>query len=401
MSTQASELFKSNEDYLKWDNYVANCDHIDGLAVDKREAAIEALQYLRGVFGEQFLRRAFNQRDRKHPHPLIQTIMMQASWSRLWLIHFIGALRALSGVTNYGGLLKRIKNSNGFAEVESVLEVAFQLFRAGFSVSFDPEVMVIDGVGRLRKKTPDLKIISDTGDEAIVEVSLLVQSIGFVKSEEVMRFILPLMVDDFRELTLYAKMTDAIDESRVPETRTQLQSLAAEAKLTGKFCALVNDCIEAGTAPNAELELLDQWAEQRGICKAISGPPVYSNELARAIMKIRDKLAQLPADLPGIIVIPATGSALFHRFGLEEILGTLTEEISRYPKVFCVVLSHGYFGGTSHELPTALIGPNAVASRTLGGILKEQSLILMNPSCKFSASQALARKLHQAFASSG
>src|SRR2546423_13094943 len=112
-------LFQSHEDYLNWDNYIENCEFLEGLDRSQKDAAKEALAYLRGVFGAQFFRRAFNQRDRKNPHPLIQTIMMQAAWSRLWLIRFVAALRALERVDNFAGLLKRVKSSTSFAEAES------------------------------------------------------------------------------------------------------------------------------------------------------------------------------------------------------------------------------------------------------------------------------------------
>lgn len=385
-------LFKNNEDYLNWDKYIENCEFLEGLERLQKNAAKEALAYLRGFFGEQFLRRAFDQRDRKNPHPLIQTIMMQAAWSRLWLIRFVAALTALEGVDNFARLRKRIKNSHSFAEGESVLEVAFQLVRGGFSISIDPKVSVTDSVGRARTKRPDMRIISDAGAEAIVEVSLLDQSEGFTKSEEVMGFMLQLLFEDFSRLTLYARMTDNMTASRVAETRTKLKTLAENAKGIGKLCTLVDDCIEAGAAPKEDLDALDNWAKERKISKGIAGPPVYSNDLARAVMKVRDKLAQLPDQVPGVIVIPATRSALFHRHRLEEILGALTEEICRYPKVMCLVLSHGYFGGMSEEQPPALM----VANRTLGNILKEQSVVLMNPCCKF-LNPTLAHQLHHAF----
>jgi hypothetical protein len=326
--------------------------------------------------------------------------MQQAPWSRFWLTRFANALRVLEEAENFKGLLKRVKDSEKFAEGESVLEAAFQLYGAGFKVSFDPEILVTDRGGNRSVKKPDLKAVDEeTGEEVIVEVSLLTRSAGWRRSEEITSFILPLLFGDLSpaRLTMYARMSENFDETRVEETVAELKSLIEEVKSTGEFRALVNDCIEAGIALQDNEEPLKRWATERNVEPGIAGPPVYSNEMARAVMKIRDKLAQLPDELPGIIVIPTTGSTLFHRYPLNSIVEALSAEVSRYPKVLCVVLSHGYFGGEIMESFSATFEQHAVVNRSVGGALKEQSLVLLNPGCTAPVSDALLRKIHDAF----
>lgn len=400
MNADASKIFASHEDYLNWNKYIAYCDVMAGLTSVERKDAKESLECLRGLYGENFLHRAFNQRERKHPHPLVQLIMQQAPWSRFWLIRFAKALRAVEGAENFKGLLKRVKDAEKFAEGESVLEAAFQLYSAGFKVSFDPEVPVTDRDGNQSMKKPDLKVVDrETGEEVIVEVSLLTRSAGWRRSEEITSFIIPLLFGHLSpaRLTMYARMSENFDETRVEETVAELKALIEEVKSTGEFRALVNDCIEAGIAPQDREEPLKHWAAERGVEPGIAGPPVYSNEMARAVMKIRDKLAQLPDDLPGIIVIPTTGSTLFHRYPLNSIVEVLSAEVSRYPKVLCIVLSHGYFGGEGGEPFSVTFEQHAVVSRNVGGALNEQSLVLLNPGCTAPVSHTLLRKIHNAF----
>ena len=86
-------LFRANDDYLVWENYIKRCDTLEGLTPLEKEAAKNSITYLSRIFGEGFLRRAYEHRETKNPHPLVQTIVMQAAWSRLWLIRFAQALR--------------------------------------------------------------------------------------------------------------------------------------------------------------------------------------------------------------------------------------------------------------------------------------------------------------------
>jgi len=252
--------------------------------------------------------------------------------------------------------------------------------------------------GSVRLKKPDMKIVAFDCGEAIVEVSLLGQSDGWQKAQELTSFVIPLLFNHLSPagLEMYAQMSERFDKSRVASTVNELLALIEQVKQTGKFAALETDCILAGIASRQDVETLNQWADERAVSKGISGPPVYSDELARAVMKIRDKLAQLPENLPGIIVIPTTGSALFHHYTLDSIIRTLADETSRYPKLLCVILSHSYSGGANQPLPTALVGNHAIASRTMGDFLNEQSVVLINSNCRFSAG-SLPNKLREAF----
>ena len=260
-------LFRTSDDFLVWENYIKRCDTLDGLTPPEKEVAKHSLGYLSQVFGEHFLRRAYDQRERCNPHPLVQTIVMQAAWSRLWLIRFAQALQSLQMAPNFKGLLRRLRNPERFAEGESVLEVASQLVNAGFDVSFDPQVSVTRRDGKVRLKKPDMKIVSENTGEAIVEVSLLAQSHDFQQAQELTSFIIPLLFNHLSPagLEMYAQMNERFDESRVTSTVNELLALIEQVKQTGKFATLENDCILAGIAPREDVDTLDQWADERAV----------------------------------------------------------------------------------------------------------------------------------------
>src|SRR5258708_19579100 len=138
MSSQPTEetIFRTNDDYLVWENYVRRFDTLPGLSASEKQAAKDSLTYLQRIFGDNFLRRAYEQRESRNPHPLIQMIMMQAAWRRLWLIRFATALDSVQAASNFKGLLKRLRNGDRFSEGESVLQVSGPLPTPPFGICF-------------------------------------------------------------------------------------------------------------------------------------------------------------------------------------------------------------------------------------------------------------------------
>ena len=79
-------------------------------------------------------------------------------------------------------------------------------------------------------------------------------------------------------------------------------------------------------------------------------------------MKIRNKLAQLPEDLPGVIVIPATASMMFNFYDPLLIIEVLKEEVGRYPRLWGVVLLHNFMGGEQREPKVMKLGTSTLGS---------------------------------------
>ena len=201
-----------------------------------------------------------------------------------------------------------------------------------------------------------------------------------------------------QNLIIYAEMSESFDESRVDETVRLLTQLADEVAKAREFRTLVNEYIVAGIARRDDEERLKAWASERGISPGFAGPLVSSDEIARVRMKIRDKLAQLPEDRPGIIAIPATSSMMFHYYDPQLIVEVLKGEVSRYPRLWGVILFHNQFGGRPHGPAVVMLGAGAIISRSAANVMQEQTVILLNESCGLPVSQSSREKIFGAFA---
>lgn len=381
-------------EYGTWDKYILLCDEIRGLTEVERERVKESLSYLRRVFGEYFPLKAFNNR-----HPLFHALIDNGGIKRLWLVCFSEALHALRAMEGFSGLLRRIKRADMFEEGASVLEVAFQFLSAGFKISFDPPVIVTLQSGEKRPKIPDLKIVNEeTGEEIIVEVSILNIGASFRESFDTSSFSLRLFSRVLRpaSLTIHLRISEAFDEACVEGVLKQLEELASEAARTGEFRALVNEYVEAGIAPESNKAELDSWTSERGIDEGTTGPSIPFDDISRARMKIRDKLAQLPENRPGIIAILATNTMLFRHYDIGLIISVLSEEIKLYPKLWGVLLSHNHINQGGREIVS--IGPHKVVNKMIANALHRETVILLNESCAVLITSATQDKIVRALA---
>src|SRR5207253_6078449 len=104
MSADPYKIFVTMEDRWSWDKYIEQCDLIDLSAADKKRAK-NSYQYLRGILGEGYLKRADKQRN-----PMFFRYFSNfAPRARLSMIRFAEALKALETVPNFKAVLKRIK----------------------------------------------------------------------------------------------------------------------------------------------------------------------------------------------------------------------------------------------------------------------------------------------------
>src|SRR5436305_14455955 len=92
MGSRTFEIFRTDEDFVKWDKHVEHVDAIDQFTGEEKDRAKDALAYLRkpDVLGEGFLDYAS-----KKDHPLFHYFKNTAPWTRKWLTRFAGAMRDL------------------------------------------------------------------------------------------------------------------------------------------------------------------------------------------------------------------------------------------------------------------------------------------------------------------
>jgi hypothetical protein len=414
MGSNPHEIFVTDEDYWNWDKYIQQCDLIDLSDGDKRRAK-ESYQYLRGVLGEGYLKRAYRQRNPM----LFWYFTNAANLARLSLIRFTEALKALEGAPGYKAILRRIKrpkNLDEMIEGKSVIEVAQKFLRAGFSVEFEPRVSVKDHRGVAGPKNPDMRIIdAETGEEVIVEVSRMLPSDGQNLTSRTYEVIWNVLVRDAmlcdpealknvlapRHILPRAKILRSIEEEELKGIVEQIRNLVDRVRASGKFGELIiPDTIEVGIASYDDHDRAREWAASRGMRENdhVEGADILTDEISRARVKLRDKLKQLPEDRPGIVVlIPAGTNLILFVYDIRWLVAALAEEVERHSKLLCAVMFHTFDEGGKESFSVNL-GPHVFTKLVRSDKATEQSLIIRNPACKHSLAAETLEKVGTAFA---
>jgi hypothetical protein len=111
-----------------WDS-VIRCYDTSDLQEGCKRSAVEALNYLREQFGENWVTSV-----REQEHPLLILFGNLAPWMTSFISDQVTALKALAGIDGFGALLEKLskKGTQGFREALSVMDVAhrFNTFTA-------------------------------------------------------------------------------------------------------------------------------------------------------------------------------------------------------------------------------------------------------------------------------
>lgn len=406
------EIFVTREDRWNWDKYIEQCDLIELGDADRRRAK-ESFQYLRGVLGEGYLKRA----DKQGNPMFFWYFSNAANSARLSMISFAEALKALESAPNYKAVLRRIKrpkNSEDLAEGSSVIEVAHKFYAAGFDIEFEPNVSVPDYRGVSVPKRPDIKIRNRTsGEEIIVEVSRMRASAHQNLTERTFHVIWNVLVDEGmhgdpealkdilrpRHILPYALIHRGIEDHELKGIVDDIRALVARVRASGQFCQLiVPDTIEVGIGPYDDHGSAIEWAAARGLEEndLVHGPDILSDEIARAKVKLRDKLRQLPEDRPGVVVMPASENLIFFVYDIRGITSALAEEVEKHPKLLRAVMFHKFSDGSDESFSVNL-GPHAFARRVRRNGAVEQSLIIRNSMCNQPVSPETLKMVDSSF----
>lgn len=283
-----------------------------------------------------------------------------AGRARLSVIRFTEALKMLESAPGYRAILKRIrrpKSLEDLLEGKSVIEVAQKFTRAGFAVEFEPEVNVPNHLGVAGPKNPDMRIVNrGTGEEIIVEVSRMMPSDhqnlisdthdpiwnvlmveGMFSDPEALKNIL-----QPKHILPRARFFRGIEGDELKGVVERLRKLIEEVRAIGEFRELIiPDTIEVGIASYDDHDRALEWAASRGMKEhdQIEGPNILTDEIARARVKLRSKLRQLPEDRPGIIVLlPVNTNLILFVYDIRFLAAALAEEVEKHSKLLCAVM---------------------------------------------------------------
>lgn len=410
------EIFTTIEDRWNWDKYIQQCDLIQLSDVDRQHAKA-SFAYLRLVLGEGFLRRADHERN-----PIFLWYFRNAApGARLSLIRFVDALKALEGALNFGSILRDIKRRlkieedlKRLTEKLSIVEIAYKIFAAGFEIEFEPNVSVADHRGRVRPKIPDFRIIDRVNkQDIVVEVSRMNPSDQQRLISQTFDLVWRLLVSEGmhgdpealkdilhpRHILPRAVIHRGIENDELQNIVRQIRALIQHVRASGEFGELViSDTIEICIASYDNHHLAREWAAKRGLREAdlVTGANIVSDEIARAKVKLRNELKQVPNDKPSLIVIEAAKNLLFFVYDLRDLALVLAEELKRHPKLLWAIFYHS-FVSSGDESFSVEIGPHTFTNQTMNDRSTQQALIIRNTACTNRVPLETLSKLNAAF----
>ena len=375
------------EDWTNWEKLIEQCNTYVELTDIEKEKAKCALLLLKQEFGEEFLKKAFEEL-----HPIMYYFINSAPWTRKRLTRFADALTALRTREGYPSLLERLKDKNRFLEAESVLEIAYKFSKASFRIIIDPSTSV-------NRKVPDLKIRNEeNGEELFVEVSVQHESMNHTKAirtfDEFFNQLSP-----FCGLTYCGRIFRILSERHITEILGLVKDKIEAAKKENAFQELmIEDTIELGIAPFKDNDVLAAWAKSRGLeLGRFIGPPFNVNEIPRTRIKIEREQLQLPRNSPNILVI-GNNNLFRSARDIKREISELEECLYDFSNLLFFI-GIGFFESHGQTIQEELVKKNQhiVFKRLREDSIIEQCMILRNRFCDFEVTSATISKIYMAF----
>jgi hypothetical protein len=296
----------------------------------------------------------------------------------------------------------------------AIIEVAHRFSQAGFDVELEPSIQVRTTAGDGRVKKPDFKIIDrESGTSIVVEVSRMMASDNQRLTSTTYETIFNLLVfggmhsdpesyKDIlnpRHILPFAIIHRGIEKEELDDIVKRLETLIEHVRFTGEFAELIiPNTIEVGIASYDNHDVAKKWARDKGMREGdlVQGASISSDEVARTKIKIREKLKQLPANMPGMIVIEAKENLLLFVYDIRSLAATFGEEVAKYPNLLRTVIFHSFVDGST-ESASANVGPHTFSHLIRSDRSTEQSLTIRNSECSFTVPRETIRKLEAIF----
>ncbi len=324
------------KDYWKWDSLLGECGAIEGLTDDDRARARSAITVLRRELGEDFLAESWSAH-----HPLPYFLTNSAPWTRKWLAWFGDALDHASRQANYRSLLQRLKDGRTYDEAISVLEVHSRFSGVGFSVQFDPAVVV----GGVPKKPDLLAVNPSTNEEVFIEVTDLHNSDVTSQASDTARVIADLLIFRHTDVKHAGRIHKPLSHRHLADVAKKVAAFLESVESGSEFRSLsLPGVIDLGASPsNAEADLAAWATAQKLAVGELIGPSFEFEEVRRVKHAIRNKRLQIPDAGTGVVVIRASG-VLYEGKDVPTLFSELEEGVFDFEKILAAVVIAGWTG---------------------------------------------------------
>jgi hypothetical protein len=258
-------------------------------------------------------------------HPIVCLFWNKAEWTRVRLADLADALISIRRLGGSPRLIAKLTDENQASSALLEIETVVRVQQHGLSVQLEPKTT--------GDKHCDLVISSSTSERLFVEITAVAPISTLARQQEMMlNRIFPSMEIIVRDHVGGGQLVAWPEASEAPALIE-----AADRFWQG---ALVSDVRETLNIPG----VLQLWS----VPMRPDGPgtnfraPLHEDPLARTRRAVRNKIAQLPADAPGVIVVRAP-SHLWMMPSLAAIGQTVQDAVLPCPQVVAAILtSWGY-----------------------------------------------------------
>lgn len=294
-----------------WES-VIRCYESSDLHDEYKRPVVDALNYLRQQFGENWVKSAREQR-----HPLLTVFGNVVPWSAGLISDQAEMLRTLSNVDGFHILLKKLQDKDGFREDLSVMDAAYRFSTFTKIKSLHP---------RMEGGEKDIVVELD-GHETVIEVTNSNSPLETSEKRTFEAIVTPLEVEGFGPLgiTAQGKILKPLSEKRAEEgNKIVRQAIECARRQRSAQHVSMERAFDLTIYPKQEFQ---------DIVYNVEGPPFGDGEERRAIEidrlydTIKKKSGQLVEGKPGAVIVYSDPDYFLDKAGEIEFAERLVNDL--------------------------------------------------------------------------
>jgi len=377
---------------LTWDYFSAAITQSEGQCPAEFADVPAALQFLRGVLGEDYVEQA----NRVYAHPFLGLAVFSWPGLRQQFLNWIGHVHSLRDCTNVRQVLDDLRLPTKAAHAYALLEASGQLLQQGFRISFEPKTNTDDFPFR-----PDALVeLPATGEKLYLEVSCQSLTQRQVSAFDAMAACEHPVKEHFEVLKCSFRLRRIPAPEHLDELTDQIR-VAVQTVLSSGHLVEVEDngVLSMGICRRDNTQELDMWRAAHGIhFEGYEGPVDSVNEIDELKRKMRSKQKQLPRGYPNLLYIE--NHHVFSHYPVSVFHLDLQEELFQHSNLAFVLVRGSNGSGREEVSEFRSYGEHRFERRVSEGHVRH-TLLLSNRFTEFVPSNHLAKLVTQSFLSSG
>lgn len=321
-------IFNTPKSHSKWDKHIEFASSHTDEPENRKIMWVEALNFLRIEFGNDFLAANTKQRNQ-----FAELMKGKAPWQVSELIKTAAAFQFLKSYdSNYLKLLQKLKGSKlDVAEGMSFLEVTMLFMQNGFKIKFLDEIKT--------EATPDIELQSEVSKETIfVEISELNNSQSRENLQENYYALYNVWEAPGIWLPYSCSLKQFMGEKQLQAITHYIKKAKRDAETNKSIIDFENDYIRFSVAHPSKHEELMAFIDKHDYRNGLHGAPLDFDETERLCSnKLKQKAKQIPLGSTGIIFI-SVNPLYFMVTDMSKVIDRFVQRMEVHKNIFGTIL---------------------------------------------------------------